>query len=122
MSREAREALIDSLQVGDLIRRNGTLRLVRHVTRLHEGSGRLNRRDGKRYPGRVKSVTFAIRRCSWTGRPVTVIGRVDLYYGTLEIVRRNFPLARSFEEAVLQDEVSLKGPRVLSCEIAGRYP
>lgn len=51
------------LQPGDVLEFRGSYRIVRHVTRWH---------------GRLHSVTFAIKRPSWTGRCYTVCDRNDL--------------------------------------------
>lgn len=51
--------------VGDVLRSGtGTLRVVRKVSRYLDGD--------------LRSVTFAIRHGSWTGRPYTVMGYTDL--------------------------------------------
>jgi hypothetical protein len=60
-----RPAWMRHVQVGDVLRKgSGPFRVVREVAR---------RRDG-----RLRSVTFAIRRCSWTHRCYTVYNESDL--------------------------------------------
>jgi hypothetical protein len=101
VNREAREALIDSIEDGDLIRLNGTLRVARSVSRRE---------------GRVKSITFAIRRCSWTRRPYTVVGRTDMYLKPLEIVAKGFGLCHGPLDMFLQSDVEARGgPSLLQC-------
>jgi hypothetical protein len=56
---------LDSVQPGDTVFVGNTPRLVRAV----------GRRNGK-----VRSLTFAIRNCSWTRRPYTVLVGSDLKY------------------------------------------
>jgi len=53
---------MDNLQVGDVLRRGNTYRIVRAVSPAHD----------------PKFVTFAIKRCSWTRRPYTVYLMRDL--------------------------------------------
>jgi hypothetical protein len=53
------------VRVGDVIRRfDGPFRIVREVTRYHNGE--------------LRSVTVVIRRCSWTGRCYTILNATDL--------------------------------------------
>lgn len=53
------------VKVGDvLVNANGTYRVVREVSRYADGD--------------LSSVTFVIRRCSWTHRPYTILGFTDL--------------------------------------------
>lgn len=53
------------VQVGDVIRKPGSpFRIVREVTRYGNGE--------------LRSVTLAIRRCSWTHRCYTILNCVDL--------------------------------------------
>ena len=55
------------VQVGDVIRRgDGPFRIVREVTRYGNGE--------------LRSVTLAIRRCSWTHRCYTVLSYTDLIH------------------------------------------
>ena len=99
--RKEREALIDSLQVGDLIRINNLTRVVRGVA---------HKRGGK-----VRSITFSIQRCSWTRRPYTVLGRSDLYLCTLHVVKRGYGVQRTGLEALLQKDVEDHNSRILEC-------
>ena len=108
IDRLEREALIDSLQVGDLVRLNGTLRVVRAIGLPTPKSSR--RKD------RVYSVTFAIRRCSWTRKGYTVKGRVDLYNCPLEVVKRGFGVNNGPLEAMLQEDIeNRRGHALLEC-------
>lgn len=102
--RAAREALIDSLEVGDLVEINGRRRIVRDVSRA-----RPNR------PGRVTSVTFSIQRCSWTRRPYTVYGRCDLYLCQMRVVRRGYGDERTLLDRALQSEIEDRNRRLLKC-------
>lgn len=107
MSLEERKALIDSLQVGDLIRLNGTLRIVRDL-------GRRTRRSPLKSE-QVYSITCAIRRCSWTRRPYTTINRCDLYHARLEVVRRGYGTEHGPIEVMLQQEIADDNLRILEC-------
>ena len=106
-SRIEREATIDSLSAGDLVRRNGRLRVVRDVAR--------------KAGGRVRSVTFSIQRCSWTRRPYTTVGRSDMYAGTLEVVCRGYGVSRGPLEVLLQRDIEAKGAASLleCCDVVG---
>ena len=94
--RVQRMELIDSLRVGDLIRVNGKLRIVRDTWGPPKRSPR---------GWRVCGVTFAIRRCSWTRRPTTSVDRFSLYRVPLEIVRRGYGTSRTPLGAKLQQEI-----------------
>lgn len=54
-----------SLRIGDVLEdANGSQRVVRYVKFYKDGD--------------LRSVAFAIKRCSWTGRPYTMLGYSDL--------------------------------------------
>lgn len=57
----------DEIQAGDILYEGGNPDKPRVVRAATYGSS-----------GRLHSVTFAILRCSWTGRPYTVVCRPDL--------------------------------------------
>ena len=64
------------VRVGDVIaRQNGSWRIVREVSRKSEG--------------RLRCVTLAIRRCSWTNRAYTVLNDNDLRQCGYRRVARN---------------------------------
>lgn len=108
IDRAEREALIDSLQVGDLVRVNGTLRVVRGLGIPTPKSSR--RKD------RAYSVTFSIRRCSWTRRPYTVVSRCALYNVPLEVVVRGYGTERGPLDVLLQADCDARtGPSLLEC-------
>jgi hypothetical protein len=92
----ARKELIDSLELGDLVRINGTLRVVRDVS-----PGRF-----KQAQVRVRSITFSILRCSWTRRPYTVKNRCDLYHAKVEVVQKGFGCEHGPIEVVLQEDIT----------------
>lgn len=97
VERAERMALIDSLRVGDLIRVNGRLRIVR------ETWGPPKRSSASRK--QVYGIVCAIRRCSWTRRPTTCIDRFFLYTAQLEVVRRGYGTCRTPLGAALQAEI-----------------
>lgn len=108
IDRAEREALIDSLEVGDLVRFNGTLRVVRDLGIPTPKSSR--RKD------RVYSVTFAIRRCSWTRKPYTVVSRVAMYNVPFEVVRRGYGTVRGPIDYLLQQDCeNRRGDTLLKC-------
>lgn len=85
-SRQAQLDLIDTLEIGDLVRLCGRNRIVRDVTRKD---------------GRVRLITFSILRRSWTNKPFTVYSRVDLY-GHLTVVQKGYGAERTDLEKRLQ--------------------
>lgn len=97
-----RRALIDSLECGDLVRINGTLRIVRSANRRQPG-------------GKVYTLTFAIRRCSWTHRPYTVMNRAMLYHADLEVIQRGYGAERGPLEIELQAEIADRNRRHMHC-------
>lgn len=97
---EARHALIDSLEVGDLIRLNSKTRVVRAV-------------GYKR--GRVSHIVMSIMRCSWTRRPYTVRCRSDLYKVDLQLVKKGYGISRTELEDLLQQEINDRNLRMLTC-------
>lgn len=109
MGLDARKALIDSLEVGDLIRLNGKLRVVR-------GIGRRTYKSPLR-SSQVYSVTLSIQRCSWTGRPYTVRGRCDLYHAELQVVQKGYGAERGPLEVLLQRDIDNRhgDTRLLEC-------
>ncbi|HET6725856.1 MAG TPA: hypothetical protein VFH85_07620 [Gammaproteobacteria bacterium] len=110
-ARIEREAMIDSLQVGDLVRFRGALRVVRGVNRF------AGYRKSKRKPSQVQSIDFSILRCSWTRRPYTVVSRCDLYRVPLEIVKRGFGTEHGPLDVLLQRDIDARGcaPSLLQC-------
>lgn len=108
IDRAEREAMIDSLQVGDLVRLNGTLRIVRGIHKPNPKSTKPH--------NRVYSVTFSILRCSWTRKPYTVKGRVDMYNVPLEVVQRDYGTMHNPIDVLLQaDCENRSGDTLLKC-------
>lgn len=101
-TREARRRVIDTVEIGDLVRVNTTLRVVRDVTKIGD---------------RVRFVTLSILRCSWTRKAYTVYNCYDLSRFPFEIVHRNYGLGSSVIERFLQAEIEAKSSknRVLEC-------
>lgn len=65
-------AWIDKIKVGDLLLTpSGDHRMVREVT-INSG------KYSPQFAGKVKCISLAIRRCSWTGSGYTVINRTDI--------------------------------------------
>ena len=99
--------MIDSLEVGDLVRLNGSLRVVRDIGR--------RRRKSRIDDSQVYSVTFAIMRCSWTRKPYTVRGRCDLYHADLAVVQKGYGTERGPLDVFLQRDLANNGDCVLKC-------
>lgn len=62
---------VDDIQPGDTVMLGKSARLVRAVRRAGDGT--------------IRSITLAIRRCSWTRRPYTIYVRSD--FGLLKTTR-----------------------------------
>ena len=104
--RVERESLIDSLEVGDLIRINDLKRVVRDVRRRR---------------GKVTHITLSIQRCTWTRRPYTVKNRTDLYLCRLDVVTKGYGVGRTELEAMLQKDISDHNLQLLHCgDVKGR--
>lgn len=93
------------VRVGDVIARpHGPWRIVREVTRYKNGE--------------LRSVTLAIRICSWTRRCYTILGYTDLrvlgYRRVARNAKLNGPLDARFCEAIT--EHAAKRPYALSCQ------
>lgn len=105
--RIAREALIDSLEVGDLIRLNNRARVVRAVSKG---------RDGK-----TNSIVLSIQAVSWTRKPYTTKVRCDLYLCQLELVKKGYGVGRTELELQLQKDIERVSPCSLSpFDVVGR--
>lgn len=81
-------AWIKRIRKGDVLKTpNGVLRVVRDVT--HSG------------PAITKTnVTFAIRHCSWTGRPYTVLNGNDLRYFGYTPTKARVSLRKKIDRAI----------------------
>jgi hypothetical protein len=78
---------IDSIEKGDVIEQaNGVLRIVRSVHRWKTRRG-----------GTYTSLTLAIRKPSWTGRPYTVINCHDLRSRGFKPTLAKWPLDSEFD-------------------------
>lgn len=93
----------DELQAGDVLYEGGRASSPRVVRRASYREGFLS------------AVTLAIRHCSWTGRPYTVIGRSDLRSrGFIPTPFRVDP-PRTKLERELQRNIDNRDIRSLSC-------
>jgi hypothetical protein len=96
------------LRVGDVLRSpSGALRVVRLVSRRE---------------GRLTAVCFAIRRCSWTRRPLTVYNRYDLKRGWSHVgarVRLDSELDRKIARShtLIPPEYEIR-----CCDVVGLVP
>lgn len=92
-----------TVQVGDVLESpSGTHRVVRGVHRYANGD--------------LRSLTFAIRHCSWTGRPVTSYGYTDLRRGGWRPTGVRLTLDTEMD-AWMQAETLCRGrPQVSCCE------
>ena|SRR5690348_1976563 len=88
---------------------SGDLRLVRRVSR---------------WSGKLGSVTFAIRRCSWTGRAYTVVSASDLLTRGFKLMpvrvkSLNGPLDTRLRLAIDGNEVPSTGYSIRCCDVRG---
>ena len=98
-----------TLREGDvLLDAKGNYRVVRGVT--------------YRRPGYLWGVSFAIRRCSWTGRPLTVLYWTDLRHrGFTKVEGVRVKLDRAGDDA-LREELKCIGPAKLTCCAVRGWP
>jgi hypothetical protein len=86
------KAWIWRIKKGDVLKwPNGVLRVVRHVS--HYTSNKTPK----------CSVTFAIRHCSWTGRPTTTYSGHDLAYMGVRPTRAKVTLRKKIDRAIEAD-------------------
>lgn len=114
MMTDQKYALLKSLRTGDVIRLNGSLRLIRKIEwRAHKPKRGLP----KTYTYDKGWFYFAIRHCSWTRRPYTLYSSVDLASMHVELIGRNVHTKHeTFDHAFLTAiEQRLDAPRLLSC-------
>jgi hypothetical protein len=98
-----------TVEVGDVLRNTeGTLRVVRHVRRLANGT--------------LCSVTFAIRRCSWTGRGHTIYSFTELRMQGWCPVGVRLPLDGELDAALEYDIVNGAVTKLVTCCIAKDMP
>lgn len=95
-----------TIRIGDVLEDcNGTQRVVRSVSRYKDGD--------------LRSVTFTIRGCSWTGRCYTVLTFTDLNYRGFRPtgVRRRMGSALDWK---IHQEIRRNGrPRMGCCDVRG---
>lgn len=98
-----------SLKEGDVIRIDGTLRVVRYVRHY----------QNKYYPPNAR-FGFAIKRCSWTGRGYTFYAAHDLMRRNVELVARNFKskleISNKLDKEIKENRVA-KG--ITCCDVVG---
>ena len=76
-----------TVKAGDvLVDRNGTARVVRKAT-FHKD-------------GRLSHLTFAIKRCSWTGRAYTTMNKTDIKDRGFHPVGLSIPLTKREDKAL----------------------
>lgn len=75
------------VKVGDVLRSgSGTLRVVRYVSRFKDGE--------------LRTIGFAIRRCSWTHRPYTLYGYTDLKANGFTRIGANYSLSTELDKKI----------------------
>lgn len=82
------------LRIGDVLKSaNGSYRVVREINR-HPASSRV-------CAGWLRSVTFSIKHCSWTGKCYTVLTATDLKQRGFAPVGARVKLTKPIDTAVL---------------------
>lgn len=115
---DERYNLLRSLRPGDVIRWNGTLRVVRTV-KWSDKRCRGRRRDAR--PSGI--FTFVILHCSWTGRCYTCYTSSDLAQKPLELIARNFhSKSIALDQAILTNiQNGTERPTLSCCDVHGIY-
>lgn len=94
-----------TVRVGDVLESaNGAQRVVREVKRYKDGE--------------LRSVTFAIRRCSWTGRCYTILGYTDLRYRGFRKVGR-VRMGSAVDWKIYKEIKSHAKPKLSCCYVRG---
>jgi hypothetical protein len=89
------------VKVGDVLASgSGSYRVVREVSRFADGE--------------LRAVSFAIKRCSWTGRPVTCVSYTDLMHRRFQPTGVRLDL-KSRLDARIAEEAKCKGLPKISC-------
>ncbi len=98
----------DSLEVGDVITNGGSWRIVRKVSRWSNHWSKETR---------VRSITLAIRHCSWTHRCYTVVTRSDLKQRGFKKVAARVQLKSSGIDAKIKAAIHQDSwePKLLTC-------
>lgn len=115
---DERFALLYALKPNDVIRLNGTLRVVRTVKWRNE------RKRGRRRDARPRGIfTFVILHCSWTGRCYTCYTSSDLAQKPIELIARNFRSKNAaLEQQILHNiHHALDHPTLSCCDVHGIY-
>ena len=94
------------VSIGDVLASGtGTLRIVRRVSHYPDGD--------------LRSVTFAIRRCSWTRRPTTVMGYSDLRLLGYQPVGASMPLRARLDHELAKDIADHRRQSLHCCDVRG---
>lgn len=102
----SREFLM-SLKKNDLIRVNGTLRVIRCCRWCEKVKGKP-----------TGTFIFSILRCSWTRRPSTVILSHELRQRTVELVARNY-VSKHPVSKLLDDDIANDTRNLNCCDVIG---
>lgn len=95
-----------TVQVGDVLRTaNGTLRVAREVSRYKDGA--------------LRSITFAIRHCSWTHRPITTYGYTDLRLMGYEPIGVRVALNSKLDRELSADIADHRRQKLHCCDVRG---
>lgn len=95
------------VQVGDVLKVNGKLRVVRNVS------------HGP-HPESRSCFAFAIKHCSWTRRCYTVYTSSDLITMGVQQMNKRMPLRTKIDRAVAAD-IHAHKPKLTCCDVEGMY-
>lgn len=79
------------LQVGDVVKKGQTYRVLRYVSRYPNGD--------------LRGVAFAIKRCSWTGRALTFYNHVDFFLNGYQPTRIRSKLSSEMDAMLAHDSM-----------------
>lgn len=111
MSAKPQPEWMATLQVGDVLTNGSAYRVVRRITRW--------RKEGRRTfwdEGPLRSVTFTIKHCSWTGRCYTLLTPYDLIGRGFRPAGARVKLNKPIDAEVLREITqSYTAPILLKC-------
>ena len=100
---------MDHVQVGDILRAGRSLRVVRAVGHYQDGPKK----------GLLRSVTFTIRHCSWTGRCTTVLTYTDLFHRGFKPTGKRLKLSSKIDQLIARDAGDKHERNLACCDVKG---
>lgn len=103
---------MDKVKIGSILQtRGGQYRIVRSVSHY------------KRPPnkGKLRCVYFAIKRCSWTHRPYTIMSYNDLYQNGYSITSMTYKFGAKIDAKLAQEIADHELRSMSCCDVKGVY-